>query len=39
MLDLDHECLYQALVDGSQPQFDTITKVMNALGLKRSVHA
>jgi probable addiction module antidote protein len=36
---LDRESLYKALSEGSQPRFDTISKVINALGLKMSVHA
>jgi probable addiction module antidote protein len=36
---LGRESLYKALSEGSQPRFDTITKVINALGLKMSVHA
>ena len=36
---LGRESLYKALAEGSQPRFDTITKVINALGLKMSVHA
>ena len=36
---LGRESLYKALSEGSQPRFDTITKVINALGLKISVHA
>lgn len=35
---LGRESLYKALSEGSQPRFDTITKVINALGLKMSVH-
>ena len=36
---LGRESLYNALSAGSQPRFDTISKVINALGLKISVHA
>ncbi len=36
---LGRESLYKALSEGSQPRFDTITKVINALGLKMSVRA
>jgi probable addiction module antidote protein len=36
---LDRESLYKALSEGSQPRFDTISKVIKALGLKMSVHA
>jgi len=36
---LGRESLYKALSEGSQPRFETITKVINALGLKMSVHA
>lgn len=36
---LGRESLYKALSEGSQPRFETITKVINALGLKISVHA
>jgi probable addiction module antidote protein len=36
---LGRESLYKALSAGSQPRFDTISKVINALGLKISVHA
>ena len=36
---LGRESLYKALAEGSQPRFDTISKVINALGLKISVHA
>ena len=36
---LGRESLYKALAVGSQPRFDTISKVINALGLKISVHA
>ena len=36
---LGRESLYKALSEGSQPRFDTITKVINARGLKMSVHA
>jgi probable addiction module antidote protein len=36
---LGRESLYKALSAGSQPRFDTISKVINALGLKISVRA
>ena len=36
---LGRESLYKALTVGSQPRFDTISKVIHALGLKISVHA
>ena len=36
---LGRESLYKVLSAGSQPRFDTISKVINALGLKISVHA
>ena len=36
---LGRESIYKALSEGSQPRFDTISKVINALGLKMSVHA
>jgi probable addiction module antidote protein len=36
---LGRESLYKALSEGSQPRFDTISKVINALGLKMRVHA
>ena len=36
---LGRESLYKALSEGSQPRFETITKVIHALGLKISVHA
>lgn len=36
---LGRESLYKALSEGSQPRFDTISKVIKALGLKMSVHA
>jgi probable addiction module antidote protein len=36
---LGRESLYKALSEGSQPRFETITKVINALGLKISVQA
>ena len=36
---LGRESLYKALSEGSQPRFETITKVIQALGLKMSVHA
>jgi probable addiction module antidote protein len=36
---LGRESLYKALTVGSQPRFETISKVISALGLKISVHA
>lgn len=36
---LGRESLYKALTVGSQPRFETISKVINALGLKIGVHA
>ena len=36
---LGRESLYKALAAGSQPRFDTVAKVINALGLKINVHA
>ena len=36
---LGRESLYKALSEGSQPRFDTISKVINALGLKMIVHS
>ena len=36
---LGRESLYKALSEGSQPRFETITKVIAALGLKMSIHA
>lgn len=36
---LGRESLYKALSEGSQPRFETISKVVNALGLKMSVQA
>jgi len=35
---LGRESLYKALSIGSQPRFETIAKVISALGLKLSVH-
>jgi probable addiction module antidote protein len=35
---LGRESLYKALSEGSHPRFDTISKVISALGLKMSVH-
>jgi probable addiction module antidote protein len=35
---LGHESPYKAFSAGSQHRFDTVTKVINALGLKTSVH-
>ena len=34
---LGRESLYKALSEGSQPRFDTIAKVITALGLKMTV--
>ena len=34
---LGRESLYKALSEGSQPRFDTVAKVINALGLKMTV--
>jgi probable addiction module antidote protein len=34
---LGRESLYKALSEGSQPRFDTIAKVIHALGLKMTV--
>lgn len=34
---LGRESLYKALSEGSQPRFDTIAKVIQALGLKMTV--
>ena len=36
---LERESLYKALSEGSQPRIETITKVINTLGLKISVDA
>ncbi len=36
---LGRESLYKALSVGSQPRFETISKVIHALGLKISIHA
>ena len=36
---LGRESLYKALAEGSQPRFETIFRVINALGLKISIHA
>jgi len=36
---LGRESLYKALTVGSQPRFETISNVINALGLKISVYA
>jgi probable addiction module antidote protein len=35
---LGRESLYKAFTEGSHPRFDTIFKVINALGLKISIH-
>jgi probable addiction module antidote protein len=35
---LSRESLYKTLTIGSQPRFETISKIINALGLKISVH-
>jgi len=34
---LGRESLYKALSEGSQPRFDTIAKVIHALGLKMTI--
>ena len=36
---LGRESLYKALTPGSKPRFETIMKVMHALGVKLTVHA
>ncbi|BAM05871.1 addiction module antidote protein [Leptospirillum ferrooxidans] len=36
---LGRESLYKALTPGSKPRFETIMKVMHALGVKLAVHA
>ena len=36
---LGRESLYKALKPGSKPRFETIMKVMHALGVKLSAHA
>ena len=36
---LGRESLYKALKPGSKPRFETIMKVMHALGVKLTVHA
>jgi len=36
---LGRESLYKALAPGAKPRFETIMKVMHALGVKLSVHA
>ena len=36
---LGRESLYKALAKGSHPRFETISKVIHALGLKINVHA
>ncbi|AIA31112.1 addiction module antidote protein [Leptospirillum ferriphilum] len=36
---LGRESLYKALKPGSKPRFETIMKVMQALGIKLTVHA
>lgn len=36
---LGRESLYKALTPGSKPRFETIMKVMHALGLKLTFHA
>ncbi|MYZ51673.1 addiction module antidote protein [Malikia spinosa] len=36
---LTREALYKALRPGSQPRFDTILKVIHALGLRLETHA
>ncbi len=36
---LGRESLYKALTPGSKPRFETVMKVMHALGVKLTVHA
>ena len=36
---LGRESLYKALAPGAKPRFETIMKVMRALGVKLTVHA
>ena len=36
---LGRESLYKVLTPGSKPRFETIMKVMHALGVKLTVHA
>ena len=36
---LGRESLYKALTPGSKPRFETIMKVLHALGVKLTVHA
>ena len=36
---IGRESLYKALKRGSKPRFETIMKVMHALGIKLTVHA
>ena len=36
---LGRESLYKALAPGAKPRFETIMKVMHALGIKLTVHA
>lgn len=36
---LGRESLYKALAPGAKPRFETIMKVMHALGVKLAVHA
>ena len=36
---IGRESLYKALKPGSKPRFETIMKVMHALGVKLTVHA
>ena len=36
---LGRESLYKALAPGAKPRFETIMKVMHALGVKLTVHA
>jgi probable addiction module antidote protein len=36
---IGRESLYKALKPGSKPRFETIMKVMHALGIKLTVHA
>jgi len=35
---LNRESLYKALAPGAKPRYDTVLKVINALGLKLSAH-
>lgn len=36
---ITREALYKALKPNTKPRFDTVSKVINALGMKISVHA